>query len=223
MLKEIWKPIAGAEGYEVSSLGHVRSLKHKRPLILKTFVPSLSRYEYLFVRLCISGKPVAYAVHRLVAKTFIPNPEGKPCVNHINGIKADNRVENLEWCTPSENVIHAYKTGLKTALRGLTNPAAKLTPEQVEYVRKNPSGLTQVQLAEKFSVSQPVISSIQLGRTWKNNDCSVRRPKFSRIPENIRAEIKSLYIKGSHEFNARSLAKRFGVSHKTILNIASEN
>lgn len=72
---------------------------------------------YLKVMLCDNGKRGIYALHRLMAETFIPNPEHKPCVNHINGIKADNRKDNLEWCTQSENILHAYRTGLKKPSR----------------------------------------------------------------------------------------------------------
>jgi len=68
--------------------------------------------DYRRVPLCENGKPRQTSVHILVAKAFIPNPNNKPYVNHINGIRYDNRVENLEWCTAKENIRHAWDTGL---------------------------------------------------------------------------------------------------------------
>lgn len=107
---EQWRDIKGYEGlYEVSSLGRVRSLPkrggHKNPHVLS---PNKCR-EYLFVTLCNNYKVKAKDIHRLVAEAFIPNPENKPQVNHIDGNKENNRVKNLEWVTVSENNLHRYR------------------------------------------------------------------------------------------------------------------
>lgn len=97
---EEWKETEIKEVY-ISNLGNVKSeTKHFYKFIFN---------GYNAIR--IYNK--TYYIHRLVAKAFIPNPQFKPCVNHINGIKTDNRIENLEWVTYSENNSHAYKTGLK--------------------------------------------------------------------------------------------------------------
>lgn len=74
-------------------------------------IPKASPYER--IRLCKSGFIKTYLLHRIIAQTFIPNPLNLPEVNHKNGIKDDNRVENLEWCTRSENLLHCYKTNLR--------------------------------------------------------------------------------------------------------------
>lgn len=104
---ENWKPVEGFEKlYEVSDKGRVRTT---RGLVLKTHQQNSG---YLQTTFTLNGKRTKYLVHRLVALHFISNPEDKKYVNHKNGNKLDNSVENLEWVTNSENILHARTTGL---------------------------------------------------------------------------------------------------------------
>lgn len=130
MQNEIWKEISGYEGYfEVSNLGNFRSrdrfIKYKstgtrlypgKPLKTETIVEGYQR-----IVLMKDAIKKRYMCHRLVAQEFIPNPDNKPYVNHINGNKADNRAENLEWVTQSENELHSHSV-LGNTMKGKTCP-----------------------------------------------------------------------------------------------------
>lgn len=133
VMNEIWKPIIGYEkSYEVSNLGNVRSIDRYciqknnrsekynhiyRGKILKQYKNNAG---YMQVQLSYQYKSIPKRVHRLVAETFLNNPHNYKCVNHINGDKTDNRVENLEWCSQSYNMKEAFKNGLKKPHKGMT-------------------------------------------------------------------------------------------------------
>ena len=117
-INEIWKDVLGFEGrYMVSNLGNVKSIvtNHGKPQdkeIVKRIRSDTCNYYY--VQLSRNGKSTHKAVHRLVAECFIDNPENKPIVNHIDGNKHNNAADNLEWCTYSENLEHAFSIGLRS-------------------------------------------------------------------------------------------------------------
>ena len=111
-MNEIWKDVDGYEGlYQVSDLGRVKGKDIKAKNLCQ---------GYHHVGLWKNNEVKSMKVHRLVALAFIPNPENKPCINHKDGNKLNNHVNNLEWCTYSENLKHAYDTGLmKAAWKGI--------------------------------------------------------------------------------------------------------
>lgn len=114
---EKWKNIMGYEGiYQVSSLGRIKSTKGKE----KILKPRIFKRGYLGVALRKNGTTKQYYIHRLVAETFIANKDNLPQVNHINGLKCDNNIKNLEWISSSNNMKHAY-------INKLTNGAKKQT------------------------------------------------------------------------------------------------
>lgn len=159
---EIWKVIDGYENYEVSTAGRVRNIATS--VVLK---PN-NCGRYLQVKLSQNSKRKNFLVHRLVASAFIPNPDNKPQVNHINGIKTDNSASNIEWTTPSDNIKHSYLKNLRCPTMGETNGQAKLVESDVLKIRQMSAGFTTQEIAEMWGVSASSIRLILRRKTWKH-------------------------------------------------------
>jgi len=165
MPKEIWKDIPEYEGlYQVSNFGRVKALNYHRTKEEKIIIPSKSG-RYLHVNLYKNGKSKTYSVHKLVLKAFIGDSI-LDC-NHKDGIKSNNYLNNLEYCTHNENIKHAVETGLRDG-KGEKNVKAKLTANIVKNIRENKYNLTREEFAVCYNVYISTIDKIRQNITWKH-------------------------------------------------------
>lgn len=164
--REAWIDIPGYPGFKANMSGQIlgRSGKllkgHTRKYVEVTVVDE-------------AGSHKIRRAHQLVARAFIPNPENKPHINHKNGIKTDNRVENLEWCTHSENIQHAWETGLysyEKFPRGGKHPSAKITDDVARQMINLKGKMRTVDIARKFNISRPAVWNILYGKAWEHLD-----------------------------------------------------
>lgn len=181
----IWKDIKGYEGiYQINTEGDVRSLDREiirggsvvkiSSVIIKS---RMSNAGYYRITLSNNDTGTTFSVHRLVAETFVDNPNNKPCVNHINGLKTDNKVDNLEWVTQKENIRHAKDVLGKNIgdasklihLKGFDHPGAKFTTGTLkELIAMRSEGVSFGKLAKYFNVDKSTVQSILKGETWSS-------------------------------------------------------
>jgi hypothetical protein len=176
---ETWKRCPGYESsYEVSTLGNVRSIDrisgNRRGVIKSKLLKSyINKRGYLEVRLYKNSKHIFKIIHRLIAKAFLPN-ENKPQVNHIDGNKLNNRVDNLQWVDNSENQLHAYKLGLQPSRAGENNVKAKIKDKDVTLLKElYNSGKTIAEVSNITKISVSSIRAIIYGNTWKSNTTAI--------------------------------------------------
>lgn len=156
----MWRKVYGFDDYLCNEQGEIYSLKRNR--ILK----GRSMKGYRRVVLMKDGKTIDALVHRLIAQTFIPNPENKPEVNHKDGNKKNNSVFNLEWCTHKENVHHAMKTGLKND--------RKVSDEKLKEIRRLISeGKRNTEIEKITGIPRKTVSNIRIGKYYKEKEREV--------------------------------------------------
>lgn len=184
---ETWKDVKDYEGlYQISNKGRVKSLRWAGGKVLKF---GNSGFGYFFVNLSKNNKCRNFFVHTLVARAFIPNPENKPEVNHIDGNKKNNCVENLEWVTESENHLHAYKTGLRKRSN------SKLSDEDVRFIREHykfrNSEYNTYSLARMFQVCPVTILNIVHNKNYKtaNESSTNNTAEFDNVLKELSGDI----------------------------------
>jgi len=179
-MNEQWKDIKNFEGhYQVSDMGRIKSLEReiikkdkKKSKVKETILKgSKDTKGYIQVELKKDGKRNIKMIHRLVAEAFLEKPKGKDQINHKDGNKENNKLDNLEWCTCQENIKHAWENKLNKARYGEEHPNHKLNKEQVQYIKKNyiprDKEYGARALARKFNVTLGPITKIISGKGWK--------------------------------------------------------
>lgn len=181
-MEEIWENIRDYGGdYQISNYGRVRSVDRIKPYYShngkrnttvfykgRLLKPYKDKY-YWTVKIIRNGKYKTHLIHRLVAKAFIPNPENKRCINHIDFDTTNNLPNNLEWCTHGENIWHTVKHNRNNPTIGEAHPCAKLKELDVLRIRGMvKSGIPKRRLARIYNVSNTTIIGICNGRLWKH-------------------------------------------------------
>ena len=177
--------------YEVSNIGDIRNKTTN-----KILSPYTDKDGYKHVTISINGKNHHLSIHRAVAIAFIPNPENKPQVNHINGVKSINVVNNLEWATNSENTKHAFDTGLKHSIIGSNNVLSIYTDKDIKKVcQLLEKGMSNKEISKKTGVNRKYITDIKKGRRWKHisKNYNIKKEKY---PEEMKESIINLLSKG---------------------------
>ena len=153
--------IKGFENYCVTMEGKIYS-----KLSNKFLKPYIDKVGYAYVSILL--KPKTYrrkSVHRLVLEAYTNSVCSRTQINHIDGNKSNNDITNLEWCTRSENMAHAYETGLLSKV-GIKNSLAKLSERDVASIRS--SSLSNTQLGKLYNIDRSTISNIRTRKTWKH-------------------------------------------------------
>lgn len=221
---EIWKPIYinnEESNYMVSTYGRIKNKKTGKIMKL-----SFDNYGYLKISLKHRGISITRTVHRLVMETFNPNPDKTKQVNHINGIKTDNRLENLEWVTVSENIKHAFSLGLKKPRKGEESNFNKYNEEIIRFACElMAQGKGTKYISEKTGLPYKYITDIRTGKKWAHiskdyNLHKLREKKFKGFDRETKEKIRALIKRG---FKPKEICIILGIEYNKTIKIAITN
>lgn len=228
-LNEIWKDHPDFIGlYKASNLGRIRSFYKYGGAAHGSFngiiKPKINKRGYYSFKPSKDKIQKDWAVHRFIAQTFLSNPDELYTVNHKNGIKTDNRVENLEWASQTDQIRHAVDLGLRKS--GENHRWASISKDLAQNIinEYKPHIFSQNYLAKKYGLSRGLVCAILTGKSWKKlNRTNLMGIQFSRHgkPTKLNIEqieqIKNLYNSGSH--TKIELAKQFNVTRQLIYRV----
>jgi hypothetical protein len=165
MNKEIWKPIDNYLNYMVSNFGRIKNINYRGTGKTK-FIKGTKHNNYTYITLSKNNKLKAYLLHRLVAEAFIPNPENKPCINHKDCNRQNNRTDNLEWCTQKENIQYMDKLKRRVANKKLNEEEVKIIKE----IKKQGYSYKKVWELFKNKITLSGFEKIWYGQNWKKGE-----------------------------------------------------
>jgi len=213
MEQDIWSPV-NVPGFEIYYISTAGRLKCKRFIACKNsfsehyIKPIVCKKGYFKIILKYKGKKCHTYFHRLVALTFIPNPENKLTVNHIDADKSNNAVSNLEWATIQENNAHAVKNGLNRAKKTLLNK------DDIKYVMETLTSTNRQELADMFCITRKALENI------------IIRANKGKIPDGKRKKMQHRYkeiinVLTKEKTSSKMLSEKIGLSRKEIARMLS--
>ena len=238
------KDIPNTFGYKVSDDGRVYSTKRRynafgKEVIKEQFkelkqgngTAGYNTVDMVFIDEDMNRCKICKTVHRLVAEAFVPNPNNKPHVNHIDGNKRNNKASNLEWVTRAENANHAYSNGLIQPSKGEDHYASKLSEKQcISLIQDILDGLTNNQLSKKYKLHSRYISLIRHKKRWKhvwdkyfkNIEPPISNGKklSSKLNKEIKEEIIQKIKQGAY---LTKLSKEYGISRSFLTKVRKHN